>query len=236
MFVVMILSSTFNLNAQNNTSKTDSYQQEIKKTVVISGENEPEIIRLLHSGNKIVAVAKDKIFQYDGKKWATEKLDFLCNTATTDSKGNVWLGGQGFVYNLSTKKRFELPAEANGDSLLCLFFENEKTLQAGTNKGLWTWNGSWIKVPETTGIRINQIAKGEGEELWLATSDGIFQRKNNQWLNLNEYVMDAGLLRNFFSIASGWNPGDAIFGSTYAISKIAADGDHWNFTGEDGLP
>lgn len=236
LFVVMILSSTFNLNAQNNTSKTDNYQQEIKKTVVISGENEPEIIRLLHSGNNIVAVAKNKIFQYDGKNWATEKLDFLCNTATTDSKGNVWLGGQGFVYNLSTKKRFELPAEAKRDSLLCLFFESDKTLQTGTNKGLWTWNGSWIKVPETTGIRINQIAKGKGEELWLATLDGIFQRKNNQWLNLNEYVMDAGLLRNFFSIASGGNPGDVIFGSTYAISKIAADGDHWNFTGEDGLP
>ncbi|HSO86574.1 MAG TPA: two-component regulator propeller domain-containing protein, partial [Draconibacterium sp.] len=210
--------------------------QEIKNEITIPGEKEPDIIRLLKSGNNIIAVSKDKIFRYNGKSWNTEKLDFKCNTATTDSKGNIWLAGQGFVFNLTENKKIELPAEAKNDTLLCLFLENEKTVLVGTTKGLWSWKGSWAKIAETDGIRVNQIAKGEGEEIWLATSDGIFKRNNNEWLNLNDYVMDAGLLRNFFSIASGNNPGDVIFGSTYAVSKIAADGDHWNFTGEHGLP
>jgi hypothetical protein len=42
LFVVMILSSTFNLNAQNNTSKTDSYQQEIKNP----SKPSPTVIRI----------------------------------------------------------------------------------------------------------------------------------------------------------------------------------------------
>jgi hypothetical protein len=233
---IMFATNFSNLTAQNTASKTETYPQEVKKAITIPGENQPEIIRLLKSENNIVAISKDKIFRYNGKNWNTEKLDFQCNTATADSKGNIWLAGQGFVFNLTEKKKVEFPAEAKNDTLFCLFFENDKTLHAGTGKGLWTWNGNWIKVRETTGIRVNQITKGEGEELWLATSDGIFQRKNNQWINLNDFVMDAGLLRNFFSIAGGKNPGDVIFGSTYAISQIAADGDHWNFTGEDGLP
>lgn len=236
LVVIFSVISTFNnLTAQKSPSKS-AYLQEIKKEVVIPGENEPEIIRLLPSGNTIVAVAKNKIFRFDGEKWSTVNLSFQCKTATTDAKGNIWLAGEGFVFNLAEKKKIELPAQTKTDTILCLFFENEKNLLAGTTNGLWIWNGQWQKVAETGNIRVNQVAKGKGEELWLATSDGLFQRKNGQWLNLNEYVMDAGLLRNFFSIAGGKNPGDVIFGSTYAISKIAADGEHWNFTGEDGLP
>ncbi len=225
-----------NLAAQDNTSKTGTYLQEIKKEILIPGENEPEIIRLFKSGNNIDAVSKDKIFRYNGKNWSTENLDFQCNTATSDLKGNIWLAGQGFVYNQTEKKKIELPSKAKNDTILCLFWENEKTVLAGTTSGLWIWNGNWTKVSETEEISVNQIAKGEGNDLWLATSNGIFQRQDNQWVNLNDYVMDAGLLRNFFSIAPGRNPGDVIFGSTFAISQIAADGDHWNFTGDDGLP
>ncbi len=234
--IFALVSISFNLTAQNSTFKTGTYLQEIKKDIVIPGENEPEIIRLLQSGNTNVALSKDKVFRFDGKKWSTENLSFQCSAATTDLKGNIWLAGKGFVFNLTEKKKTELPAEAKNDTLLCLFFENEKTLLAGTTNGLWIWNSQWQKVTKTNNIKVNQIAKGKDNEMWLATSDGLFQRKNSEWINLNEYVMDAGLLRNFFSITSGEKPGDVIFGSTYAISKIAADGDHWNFTGEDGLP
>ncbi|HSO84966.1 MAG TPA: hypothetical protein VLQ91_00335, partial [Draconibacterium sp.] len=206
--VMMLIPVFSNLTAQNTTSNTGNYPQEVKKEIAIPGENEPEIIRLLKSGNSIVAVAKDKIFRFDGKKWNTENLSFQCNTATTDSKGNLWLAGQGFVFNLTEKKKIELPTEAKNDTLLCLFLENEKTFFAGTTNGLWSWKGSCAKIAETNGIRVNQIAKGEGNDLWLATSNGIFQRNDNKWINLNDYVMDAGLLRNFFSIASGNNPGD----------------------------
>jgi hypothetical protein len=82
-----------NLAAQDNTSKTGTYLQEIKKEILIPGENEPEIIRLFKSGNNIDAVSKDKIFRYNGKNWSTENLDFQCNTATSDLKGNIWLAG-----------------------------------------------------------------------------------------------------------------------------------------------
>ncbi len=235
--MAMLILTVFNpIIAQNNHAKSGTYLQEIKKEIVIPGENEPEIIRLLPSGNTIVAVAKNKIFRFDGEKWSTENLSFQCYTAATNAKGNIWLAGNGFVFNLAEKKKIELPEQAKTDTILCLFFEDEKNLLAGTTNGLWIWNGNWQKVAETGNIRVNQVAKGKGDELWLATSDGLFQRKNRQWLNLNEYVMDAGLLRNFFSIAAGKTPGDVIFGSTFAISKIAADGEHWNFTGEDGLP
>jgi len=184
-FLVSLLILTFShfLSAQNTSSKTGIYLQEIKKDIAIPGENEPEIIRLLNSGNDIVAISKDKIFRYNGKKWNSEKLDFQCITATTDSKGNVWLGGNGFIFNLNENKRIELPIEASNDTLICLLWENEKTMQVGTCKGLWTWNGNWSKVTETNGISVNQITKGEGQDLWLATSNGLFQRKNNQWIN-----------------------------------------------------
>ena len=185
--LLAIICISFNLTAQNSNSNSAAYLQEIKKDIVIPGENEPEIIRLLQSGKTFVAVSKEKVFRFDGKKWNTEKLDFACNTATTDAKGNIWLAGQGFVFNLAEKKRNELPAEAKNDTLLCLFFENENTLLAGTSNGLWIWNGNWQKTSETAGIRINQVAKGKDNEMWLATSDGLFQRKNNEWLNLNEY-------------------------------------------------
>ncbi len=236
ILAMILIPVSGNLAAQDNTLKTGTYLQEIKKEITIPGENEPEIIRLLKSENTIVAIAKDKIFRFDRKNWNTENLNFQCNTSATDTKGNIWLAGLGFVFNLTEKKKIELPVEAKTDTILCLFWENEKTVLAGTDKGLYIWTGNWAKIAETSGIKVNQIAKGKGEEIWLATSDGVFQRKNGKWLNLNDYVMDAGLLRNFFSIANGKNPGDVIFGSTFAISQIASDGNHWNFTGEDGLP
>ena len=234
--MIMLISAFCKLTAQNANTKPGTYLQEIKKTVAIPGENEPEIIRLLKSGNTIVAVSNDKIFRFDGKKWNTEKLDFQCTAACTDLNGNIWLGSQGFVFNLAEKKTINLSDAAKNNSVLCLFFENENILFAGTVNGLQMWNGNWTKVPGTNGIKINQIAKGEGDELWLATSDGLFQRKENKWLNLCDYVMDAGLQRNFVSIAAGKNPGDMIFGSNFAMSQISANGNHWNFTGEDGLP
>ena len=223
-------------NPQPGAQSAKTFPQEIKKSITIPGNPEPNIIKLLHSNEAIVAVSEDSIFSFDGKGWSSKNTRIQCSTATTDTNGNVWIGGNGSILNTKNDTRIELPSEATSDTILCLFREDEKTLQAGTIAGLWTWNGDWTKVPETNGIRVNQIARGAGNDVWLATSNGIFKRTNNQWLNLNDYVMDAGLLRNFYSIAPGKNPGDVIFGSIYAVSQIAANGDHWNFTGEDGLP
>jgi hypothetical protein len=212
------------------------YLQEIKSDVQLPVVNPPSVLRLIRQKDKITAITKDTIFEFHQNRWTTVPLTGGWQAAATDTRGSLWLATSGMLLNVDDHTQIELPQKAKNDSVNCLLWDNGNILHAGTNNGLWTLNGSWKLVPGTEGNKVRQLIKGAGDEMWAATSGGLFHRKDGGWLNLDEYVMAPGLLHNYFSFSAGASPGDVIFGSKLAVSQISANGNHWNFTGEDGLP
>ncbi len=216
--------------------ETGNYLQEIKIDVKLPGVNAPSIARLFRLNDKIVALASDTIFEFQQGKWRAFPLKNQWQAATTDIRGSLWLGSSSGFVNFGTNPEMSLPPIPESDTLNCLLWEDDKILHSGTNHGLWTWNGLWSRLTGTEAKKVRQILKATGNELWLATSDGLFRRNDDKWLNLDDYVMAPGLMHNYYSLSTGITPGSVVFGSELALSQISPEGNHWNFTGEDGLP
>ncbi len=238
LFAGILFSTSFCI-AQKSAVKgiqSGNYPQEIKSEVLLPGDKVTNIVKLVRQKDRIVAVTKDQIFTYSEKNWTLKRISGNWQTACVDQKGNLWLGAPGLILNSTIGTKIQLPDFSLSDTVMCMMWEDEKTLHVGTNKGLFSWKDSWSLLKETEGKRVRQMVFGANGDCWLATSAGLICRKNNKWLNLNGYLMDQGLTRNFFSISNGATNNDIIFGSTFAISQISSEGNHWNITKENGLP
>jgi len=236
VLLVLFISACNSGGNKSASHKTGIYLQEVKNDISLPDGNEQNIIKLLKAENKIYAISPDAVYEYSGNEWKKHTLKGEWYTAATGSDNKLWLGGKGVLLNFETGEKIELPKKYINDSILCMFGEYGEKPHIGTNNGLFAFNRSWEIIPGTEGVRVNQITKGKGTDMWVATSDGIFRRRDNKWLNLNNYVMAPGLGRNFNSITSGKNSGDIIFGNGIALSQISEDGNHWMYTAADGLP
>lgn len=233
--IICVFVSNISVYGQSESS-AEKYLQEVKNDVILTPGKQPAILKLLAQPKQVVAIAADHVFTFTGKKWHSKKLPGKWQTGCIDFKGTLWIGAPGLILNVEKNKKLPFPDTSTADSLFCMFWEDPNTLFVGTSKGLYCWKDEWKLVPETAGLKVRQIASGEYKKLWLATSGGLFCRENDKWLNLNGYVMDPGLKNDFYALANGPALNDIIFGSSLAVSQIAGDGEHWNYTGEDGLP
>ena len=237
----ILLVATLSSMGQKPKSKalvtaTNLYKQELKKDIQLPTDQPQNIVKLIQQGNKIVAIAKDNLFYFNQNKWIQTPFKGNWQTAGLDPTGKLWIVSPEYLVNIDGTTRLNLAFITPADTIFSILWENTKTLHLGTSKGLWTWTGSWNLLKATEGKSVRQIIKGSESDIWMATSDGLLTRKNDKWINLNDYVLAPGLRRNFFSLSIGKVPGDAIFGTNRAVSQIAENGNHWTYTGEEGLP
>ena len=215
------------------------YSQEIQKDIQLPGGSSQNILRLIKQANRTIAFSANQMFVFELNKWSQRPLPVQGNfqTAAMDTKGKLWMIISGSLINFDGSNRISLPFLTQKDTVFSLFLENETTVYIGTNKGLYSNNGtSWDLVKITANKKVNQIAAGKGELLWVATSDGLFKRDKGQWVNMNERVIAPGIRRNFLCLSNGPSSGDLLFGTPFVVAKIAEDGNHWAYTKADGLP
>ncbi|MDX1283761.1 MAG: hypothetical protein R3182_02050, partial [Draconibacterium sp.] len=216
--------------------KTGKYLQEVKNDILLPGEEIPNITQLLKNDDQIIALSPGKIFYFKNEKWSTKTINNEWHTTVLDPVGKLWLGNPNKIVNIETNQKIDFQKINAKDTVFCMFWESERILHLGTSQGFWTWNGSWKQLPGTEGIGVKQIAKGINNDIWLACSNGIFRRRDNEWINLDDFVMAPGLKRGYVSIAKGASPGDVIFGNAISVAQISEEGNHWTYTKEDGLP
>lgn len=217
-------------------SVSNSFLQEIKTEILLPNEAGKNVIKLfLVQGSQIV-VTENGVYKFSNGKWSGEAVGSGFRTAAIDLRGKIWLATDKNIQSDDGKTRISLPKSAKNDTILCLFWEDEKTLQIGTTNGLLSFNGEWTEIAETKSKRVNSIVKDDTGNLWLATSDGLLKGTLKEWINLDDALMANGTKRNYFSLSSRENKNEVLFGGLFSVGCIAENGDNRMWSGADGLP
>jgi len=233
LFGSFIFSPLVKLNGQTGEQK---FLQDIKTEITLPPEAGKNVIKLFSANQSVIAVTTDGVFRYRNGQWSGKPNGTDWRTATIDKQENVWLATTNFIQKENSGEKLTLQESSKNDTILCLFWEDEKTLLAGTNAGLFIATEKWELVEFTRGKRINSIVKDKKNDLWVATNDGLLYRQNKKWINLDENMMAFGNERQYFSLATSNTGGDILFGGKYVVGCIAGDGNHWIYRGADGLP
>lgn len=238
-FYLFLAFAGFFLNSYSQVPpkfETRKYDQEIKSEIVLPAAAGKNVIKLFATQNRIITVTKNGVFSYQNGNWNGHPNKSNWETATIDAKGKVWLASNKIIQQGNESKIIALPEFVQKDTVLCLFWEDEKTLDVGTSGGLFTWNGSWTFQKELQGIRVNAIAEDSQKTLWVATTNGLWRRSEGKWVNLDEKIMAVGNERKYFFLETHNEGSEVIFGAPWSVGCIAQNGNHWVLSGADGLP
>ena len=212
-----------------------SFLQDVKTEIALPSEAGKNVIKLFSANQSVIAVTSNGVFRYKNGIWSGKSNGSNWVSATVDKQEKIWLAAANFIQDESGKQKIALPESVGNDTILCLFGENDKTLHVGTTKGFLTWNGKWTILSEIK-ARINAIEKDASGNLWVATIDGLWQRSDGKWINLDDALMASGNERNYYSLATQSDGKDVLFSSPWSVGCIAGDGNHWALRGADGLP
>ncbi len=226
----------FGIIPVNAQKFSGTYLQEIKTAIQIPPEAGKNVINLFSTNQGVIAVTSNGVYRYDNGSWSGRPNGDGWLTSTTDGKGKVWLASANTIQQENSNEKLALPESAKNDTIMCLFWEDEKTLFIGTNSGLRYFDGILKEIEFARGKRIYSVVKDNKNDLWVATNDGLLYRKNGLWVNLDENLMAKGNDRKYFSLAATNNGKDILFGGLRALGSIAENGNHQFFRGTDGLP
>jgi len=211
------------------------YAQDIKTDVILPSDAGENVRKLFLSQENVIAVTSNGVFRLKDGVWTGKKQGSDWITATLDTEGNVWLAKARSVYAEKEKKGFIQPPIAEKDTISCLFWDGKKLL-VGTATGLLTWDGNWKLFPGIKGARVTSITKNANNYLYVATTNGLWRREGEKWINLDETLMAVGNQEKYYALATANKDRDLIFSSPVSVGAIAADGNHWVVTGANGLP
>lgn len=231
IFLLMILAVT-NLNAQVSAN---SFLQDVKTEITLPHEAGKNIIKLFSVNQNVIAVTTNGVFRYRNVSWSGQSNGSHWRTATVDKQGNVWLSSVNFIQQENSKEKLTLPELSKKDSILCLFWEDEKTLHVGTTGGLLTWNGKWNIQPEIK-ARVNSVTTDAQKQLWVAATNGLWRRSSGKWVNMDETMMDPGNGRIYFALRQQKEGAEILLSTPYSVGCISETGNHWVLRAADGLP
>jgi hypothetical protein len=241
-FAKFILIGTLGLAELNSEAQVmpsapkSTYFQEIKTEISLPAQAGRNVIKLFKTQNKLIAVTSNGVFKKSDGKWTGKVVGEEWQAATLDSKGEIWLASAHSIQNEGGTTKIYLPESALKDTIFCLLWENDQTLQVATTSGLMTYTNKWSIQPEFKGKRVNSLTMGAGNELWAATNDGLFRRTARGWINLDDYLMANGNRRTYLGLLSQKEGSEILYSSPYSVGCIAENGNHWVFRGADGLP
>ena len=217
-------------------SVSNSFLQEIKTDILLPENAGKNVIKLFSIQNTQIAVTENGVYKFSNGKWSGKPIGHGFRTAAIDLYGNIWLANDKTIQNETGTTKISIPNSAQNDTILCMFWEDENTLQIGTSNCLLTFNGDWKKIEETKGKRVNSIVKDENNNLWLATSDGLLKRTAKDWINLDDVLMANGTKRKYFSLYVPNQSNEVLFGGLFTAGCIAENGNNWLWSSADGLP
>lgn len=235
-FFFLLVTVYANSRAQPLVSlPNESFFQEIKTEIALP-EVDENVLKLFKIQDAILAITPGGIYKSQDGKWdgKTTKTPYL--SAVLDAEEQLWLLSGESIQQENTSRSIKLPNQLKGEAILSLLWEG-KTLHAGTTAGMYTFkNNTWAAVRETQGKRVNSIALDTHGVLWVATNKGLLKRTPKEWQNLDEMLMAVSTEENYFALHLPQDTDDLLFSAPYSVGCIAANGNHWMWSGKDGLP
>jgi hypothetical protein len=228
----LILLSVSNLNAQ--VSET-SFLQDVKTEIVLPPEAGKSVIKLFSANQSVIVVTSNGVFRYRNGNWSGQSNGSHWRTAAPDKQGKIWLASTNIIQQENSKEKLTLPESVKNDTILCLFWEDEKTLHVGTTGGLLNWKGKWNIQPDIK-ARVNAVTTDAQKQLWVATTNGLWRHSSGKWVNMDETMMDPGNGRTYFALRQQKEGAEVLLSTPYSVGCISETGNHWVLRAADGLP
>jgi hypothetical protein len=232
LFGSFIISPMLKLKGQTSE---DKYLQDIKTEITLPPEAGKNVIKLFLANQSVIAVTTDGVFRYRNGQWSGKPNGTDWRTATIDKQENVWLATTNFIQKENSGEKLTLPESLKNDTILCLFWEDEKTLYVGTTSGLLVWNGQW-NIQLEIKVRVNSVTSDAQKQLWVATNNGLWRRSSGKWVNMDETMMDPGNGRTYFALRQQKEGAEILLSTPYSVGCISETGNHWVLRAADGLP
>jgi len=232
LFGSFIFSPLVKLNGQTGEQK---FLQDIKTEITLPPEAGKNVIKLFSANQSVIAVTTDGVFRYRNGQWSGKPNGTDWRTATIDKQENIWLATTNFIQKENSGEKLTLPESSKNDTILCLFWEDEKTLNVGTTSGLLIWNGQW-NIHLEIKVRVNSVTSDAQKQLWVATNNGLWRRSSGKWVNMDETMMDPGNGRSYFALRQQKEGAEILLSTPYSVGCISETGNHWVLRAADGLP
>ncbi|GAB2793478.1 hypothetical protein GCM10027275_43010 [Rhabdobacter roseus] len=174
------------------------------------------------------------MFPYHNGAWRSDSLRVPVEQAVYDPSGTLWLSNSKSLFTKDNRQVIDLSALA--DPVTQFFWDSENQLYAATTDGLYWMADTWQPIHPLKGRGVHALVQDADSTLWVATSEGLWQRKKKQWINLDETLMAVGNERYYHSLALN-TAGDALYyGAPHSIGVIRQNGQHEAWSGAHGLP
>ena len=233
LFAVFLIVCSIKSQAQ---TISDNFLQEIKTDILLPKEAGKNVIKLFSVQNTQIAVTSNGVYKFSNGNWSRESIGSGFRNAAIDLKEKIWLATDKTIQSEEGGRKISLPKSAQNDTILSVFWEDEKTLQVGTTNRLLSYNGDWTEIAEAKGKRVNAIVMDDNKNLWLATNDGLLKRTSKGWINLDDVLMATGTKRHYFGLCVPNQSKEVLFGGLFSVGCIAENGNNWMWSGADGLP
>lgn len=147
--------------------------------------------RVLYRYNRYTK--SEEVFQKDLSPYSFGNDEILC--FRQDNSSNIWMGGKNSGLHIYDKKQnrfynFQYDPSREGtiadNTINCIYIDRSGLVWLGTNKGVSIHNPSQGQFRQTfinqsgnysKGIGINDFFQDTNENLWIATTEGIFIRR-----------------------------------------------------------
>ncbi|WP_149243231.1 transcriptional regulator [Dyadobacter sp. 32] len=232
-YFLLIVASSFNSLVWAQSKNT--FLQDIKTTVKLPNEAGSTVLRLFLSKGEVLAVTSHGVFRYRDGQWSGRKQGSGLRTAALDGEDNIWLADARSVFAEKQTQSIGQPPVEQTDTITSLFWDDKKLL-VGTTSSLLIWDGNWKTFSGIKGARVTSIVRDANDYLYVATTKGLWRRKGEKWINLDETLMAVGNQDKYYALATTNGDKDLIYSSPWSVGSIAADGEHWVASGADGLP
>lgn len=230
-FSILILTG-FKLVAQTYAG---SFLQDVKTEIALPPQAGKNVIKLFSANQNLIAITPNGVFRYRNGSWSGQPNGSNWQTATVDRQGKVWLASTNTIQQENAEVKITLPQSAKNDTILCMFWEDGKTLQVGSTSGLLTWDGKWNIQPDIK-ARVNSVASDAQKQLWVATTNGLWRRSSGLWVNMDETLMDPGNGRTYFALRQQKEGAEILLSTPFSVGCISETGNHWVLRSADGLP
>jgi hypothetical protein len=212
------------------------YYQEVSQTIALPPQAGLDVVKLFKNQDHIKAITSHGIFYYQNGKWTGRPFVSGIINASTDKSQTVWMNNDKTIWSEKGERIPNPPRTHARQSITATLWVNNNSLLTGTTHGLYLWNGSWEKDLSFPEIKINAITQDSEGTVWIASDEGLWQKKTAEWLDIDKIGLALGHDSQYLTVTTGMNGKDILFSSPKAIAALASDGNHWLKRGADGLP
>lgn len=153
------------------------YYQEVSKSITLPPQAGLDVVKLFKIQDTIKAITSHGIFYYQSEKWTGKPFVSGIINASTDQSQTVWMNNDKTIWSEKGERIPNPPRTHGSQAITATLWTDNNSLLAGTTNGLYIWNGSWEKDLSFPEIKINAITQDSDGTVWIASDEGLWQKK-----------------------------------------------------------